>query len=76
MLLKDRGSLNIEFFYVDSMNIQIFKLKEEHIEKFVEERNENKKKYGKTPFTPFLKQIFGQWINDINSIVRIIYRVI
>lgn len=77
VLSKDEGSKNVKFNYVDSLNLEVFNLiSEEQIQKFVEERDQDKKKHGKTPFTPFLKQIFGQWIKDINTIVRIIYRVI
>ncbi len=76
MLIKEKQSSEVQFIYFDSLNLNIFGLEDEdEIETFVERRNQEKINNGNNPFTPFLKRIFAQWINDINSILRILYKV-
>lgn len=77
VITKEKQSLEVRFKYFDSLNLDIFNLSnEDEIEYFVEKRNQEKVKNGNNPFTPFLRKIFTQWIKDINSIIRILYRVI
>ena len=76
VLIKEKQSSEVQFMYFDSLNLNIFGLADEdEIETFVEKRNQEKIKNGKNPFTPFLRRIFAQWIKDINSILRILYKV-
>jgi len=76
VLEKKKSSKIIEVTYLDSLNLNIFNLKNDReIDNFVEKRDELRKKYGKG-YSPFQKKMFRQWIVDINQIVNIVYQII
>jgi hypothetical protein len=78
ILNKLPNSSQINFYYLDSHNINVFNFKNEmQIEEFVEKRFKEKEFYfpHKKP-TAWSKKCFSQWIKDINECMKIIYDVI